>query len=552
MNMDDLLNRLPHMYVRLAKMFHVKEINDWQLKPRLVHRLTMCCPVAGKALLHINKMTYHAEPGKVYFIKPGTMVAAEGSADSQAEYYLLPFAMQEVHNDHEALGDADQEEQAFPFQEEVMIQCLPQIIHLLEQIKQWHQEKKRLATMRKNILFQEVLWTIAEDQLQSFYLGRTEYSVTQVMHYMKQHYMEELKMNALAQMAGLSTSNFSREFKKVAGQRPIDYLTKLRINRAKELLVLSNHRLKTIAKSVGYQDELYFSRVFKKIVGVTPTVYVHKHRTKIATLNVSFSDYLLALGVKPVATTAYDKPDNINGYPPHIAEQLKGTKIVGALYTPSKTAIVKAEPDLILTDNRRIHRGCTDRYTEIAPTASFWDDDWKRLLKRLAMLIGKEEEARSWLADYEQQAAAARRKLHPILAAGESVLLIRIIQEEIRVYGGKRQLGAVLYKDLGLAMPNEISPEDHFITVNSDELAHYQAAHIILLAGQDKAAERKLTELGQSNWWRELPAVKQAQVYELEDRFNSHAPLVNSEALDQIVERMTAIKRIDDKFVHDI
>jgi AraC-like DNA-binding protein len=94
---------------------------------------------------------------------------------------------------------------------------------------------------------------------------------------MVNHYPEDLNLLDLAAIAGLSPSHYSRLFKKYSGHSPIDYLAHLRMDRAKELLSLSDYRLKAISQSVGYSDEFYFSRLFKKIVGMSPTAYVRKH-----------------------------------------------------------------------------------------------------------------------------------------------------------------------------------------------------------------------------------------------------------------------------------
>ncbi|MNW18466.1 HTH-type transcriptional activator Btr [compost metagenome] len=50
------------------------------------------------------------------------------------------------------------------------------------------------------------------------------------------------------------------------------------MDRAKELLSLSDYRLKSIASSVGYTDEFYFSRIFKKVTGQSPRDYAKKHK----------------------------------------------------------------------------------------------------------------------------------------------------------------------------------------------------------------------------------------------------------------------------------
>jgi YesN/AraC family two-component response regulator len=105
-------------------------------------------------------------------------------------------------------------------------------------------------------------------------------AIERTIDYMVNHYNENITLERLAGIAGLSPSHYSRLFKKYAGHSPIDYLLHLRMDRAKELLVLSDYRLKAVAESIGYTDELYFSRMFKKIVGISPSEFASKYKPK--------------------------------------------------------------------------------------------------------------------------------------------------------------------------------------------------------------------------------------------------------------------------------
>ena len=66
---------------------------------------------------------------------------------------------------------------------------------------------------------------------------------------------------------------FSKLFKNKTGVNFIDYLTNIRIEKAKTLLADSDKSMKEICVTVGYSDPNYFSRIFKKVTGVTPTEY---------------------------------------------------------------------------------------------------------------------------------------------------------------------------------------------------------------------------------------------------------------------------------------
>ena len=71
----------------------------------------------------------------------------------------------------------------------------------------------------------------------------------------------------------ISPYYFSKLFKEETGGNFIDYVTAIRMEKAKELLSSTDKSMKEICSAVGYQDPNYFSRSFKKNVGVTPTEY---------------------------------------------------------------------------------------------------------------------------------------------------------------------------------------------------------------------------------------------------------------------------------------
>lgn len=96
------------------------------------------------------------------------------------------------------------------------------------------------------------------------------------------HYMdEEISLNTVANVANVSSNHFSALFSQNMGQTFIEYLTTLRMNKAKELLRCTGMRSSEIAGEIGYKDAHYFSYLFKKTQGMTPSDY-RKAREKKA------------------------------------------------------------------------------------------------------------------------------------------------------------------------------------------------------------------------------------------------------------------------------
>jgi len=93
------------------------------------------------------------------------------------------------------------------------------------------------------------------------------------IQYMIDNVNNNISVNELAQMVHMSISNFSRTFKNDVGMSPLNYFNYLKINRARELLATSRTSISDIARSLGYEDPLYFSRMFKKVTGISPSEY---------------------------------------------------------------------------------------------------------------------------------------------------------------------------------------------------------------------------------------------------------------------------------------
>jgi len=101
--------------------------------------------------------------------------------------------------------------------------------------------------------------------------GQYKDLIRQVKAYIDSHYTDpELSLNVVAAQANLSASHFSVVFSQETGQTFKEYLTEIRINKAKELLRMTALRSADIAYQIGYNDPHYFSSVFKKHTGQSP------------------------------------------------------------------------------------------------------------------------------------------------------------------------------------------------------------------------------------------------------------------------------------------
>src|SRR4051812_31803301 len=97
--------------------------------------------------------------------------------------------------------------------------------------------------------------------------------ITRAKEYIKQNHAEELSLGQVAKAVNTSAFYFCKMFKKGTGLNFTEYVSRVRIENAKNLLLNPNLRISEIAYQVGFQSLTHFNRVFKKVVGESPTEY---------------------------------------------------------------------------------------------------------------------------------------------------------------------------------------------------------------------------------------------------------------------------------------
>ena len=98
-------------------------------------------------------------------------------------------------------------------------------------------------------------------------------NIARVQKFMDANYDAPLSICRLADIACMSPYHFCRTFKKQSGDTCIEYLNKVRIKEAKQLLKSEWHPITEICYMVGFNDLTQFERIFKKLVSCCPTTY---------------------------------------------------------------------------------------------------------------------------------------------------------------------------------------------------------------------------------------------------------------------------------------
>lgn len=125
-----------------------------------------------------------------------------------------------------------------------------------------------------------LLAQLAADKLAGSH-GQAE-PVRAAQDHLREHFADPVRVADLARLAGLSPSHFAALFRRATGSGVIEYVKRLRMSRARELLVTGSAPIRDIAGAVGYDDPFYFSRQFRAVHGCSPTTYrLNFHRERV-------------------------------------------------------------------------------------------------------------------------------------------------------------------------------------------------------------------------------------------------------------------------------
>ncbi|TCN01397.1 two-component system response regulator YesN [Paenibacillus sp. BK033] len=143
--------------------------------------------------------------------------------------------------------------------------------HVVHLKKQYFDQLSKLETIEQSReWFLQAFAELLEHMIRIYNSDRN--SIIKATQYIQQHYQQEISLQSISHFVHLSKNYFANLFKKEVGESFLEYVTRVRIEKAKVLLA-GEMKAADVGQMVGIQDPKYFSKVFKKITGATPSEY---------------------------------------------------------------------------------------------------------------------------------------------------------------------------------------------------------------------------------------------------------------------------------------
>jgi AraC-like DNA-binding protein len=106
--------------------------------------------------------------------------------------------------------------------------------------------------------------------------------IARVLKHIHTGYAQPLSVESMAKRAAMSVATFHNNFKLVTASSPLQYLKRIRLDRARQLMTQEGYNASTAARSVGYESQSQFSREFKRLFGMTPIEDAKQTRARLA------------------------------------------------------------------------------------------------------------------------------------------------------------------------------------------------------------------------------------------------------------------------------
>ncbi|GAA3406365.1 helix-turn-helix domain-containing protein [Paenibacillus hodogayensis] len=447
-------------------------------KSRNIPFHALCFPIKGEGTLLIDGEVYKLAPFELFYFSPGMNVTV-CSPHEPIEYYVVLFAPMIVKQAGGKLSIEAASTLPHPLpQGRIPIRSAVQMLHAFRNLEAAAQSEPFASRLELERLIDALTrQSPAGDRTLD---ERIEASIG----HMTKHMASKLSLGQLAAASRLAPSAYSRLFKKNTGMLPIEYLTDLRIEEAKKLLMQPDSRVKEVSASVGFCNEFYFSRTFQRITGVSPTLYMKRGRLRIAVASsMNFRDNLNSMGVEPVAAA------DLYQYPWMDDEAHR------LLCRQQLQRLAEERPDLIIGDH--YHQEYRDDLKRIGPTVILDRSDWNwRLIHlKIAELASREREAEHEIARLEVRAHEMRGKLRR-LYGDDRVTVMQVNHRLVGIQGsGNHPLNELLFTELGLRN-GTLAPADSWrMEIEPELLPHFETDHIFiqkhhLLAGSERIADR--------------------------------------------------------------
>ena len=206
--------------------------------------------VSGKAVYTCNHRKYDIQPGAILYFPAGTVRSASSNPEDPWSFYTAGFELNPANP-----------------QAATALHALPTVSYphdsaecetFFDRLDHSYAAKEPGSELLCRSLVLQLLHVIVQAQIQSRFPVAHRHRIQRVLYQLHRNYTRAYRVDELAEITGLSESRFRVLFKELTGLSVIQYINKIRINRATSLLLSGEYNVTKVAELVGFQDVYLF------------------------------------------------------------------------------------------------------------------------------------------------------------------------------------------------------------------------------------------------------------------------------------------------------
>jgi AraC-like DNA-binding protein len=241
-----------------------KSTPGWSIVKSTIDFHDLTYVYGGRAVYTINGEEYKLQQGDLIYIPDGNIREAYTYPEDPIQSFAANF---HIHN----LGGS-RVKSLLPFDRVLKIGISGDIISLYSELDHVWVEKSYNYEMRARAIFMLILDKLFNRVASGLPMQREDERLASVKQYILHNYMNKIELNQLATIAGLNPVYLGAYFKKANGCSIKQYITRIRINNAENLLSTGGYTVSEAAMKSGFDDLFYFSKVFRNSKGYAPSV----------------------------------------------------------------------------------------------------------------------------------------------------------------------------------------------------------------------------------------------------------------------------------------
>jgi len=272
MNIKDLFFNVHYCNSRLSGgvLNNSKKIN----KTLQYHELIFI--TGGKGHIIFQHKKYEVKDGVLLYLCPNIRYSVNIDVEDPLCFFVVHFSYVNVaFNDDKWV--VTERTNTLPLDSVQVLRDYYQVNNIFKKlVEDWTLKLPGYEFITKTVL-QQLLIEIYKNKIRNSPNYSTSLKVEKIIEYMRRNINNRLILKDLSELVQLSSSYLSRVFKETTGYSIIEFFNKIKVDKAKELIIEGNNKVNEVAHILGFTDEFYFSRIFKKIEGISPSEFYHKN-----------------------------------------------------------------------------------------------------------------------------------------------------------------------------------------------------------------------------------------------------------------------------------